>query len=388
MKPHNAVLARLSSAQRAALSHVEATVRGQEEAARSRVVGILSRAGCTTDTYDQAMKCIELNARVVVHFHPDRFGHKSTTVADLLLNEGVYRNQFETGLSSGSLSAYPGGLRDTWEKALFGGAYHVDGVTGSERPKYGALELVRHPDGPTPRFGSCYLVLRPDVSQRTSFTFMGSEDPRATQRLGVMGRMDGVMAALLLEVEQGGMATPSWPPFRAPTLGIPELTVPRLLEFINTLSQPRRDPAEAEPGRVLDSAVEAHVHGLVHLREDVELLVADPAFVGTAVGTILLELGRYYEIPVRWHNGFRLLVSDVPDDFRGPAMPRLAQRIAGKNGAIDAAVIGSAAASLHQHPEVWQDWDAPAETLQHLKQLWHVLVQFGSPALGTRGTPV
>ncbi len=134
---------------------------------------------------------------------------------------------------------------------------------------------------------------------------------------------------------------------------------------------------------MLDSAVEAQVHGPVQLREDVELLVADPAFVATATGRILLELGRDYEIPVRWHNGFRLLVSDVPDDFRGPAMPRLAQRIAGTNGAIDAAVIGSAAASLHQHPEVWQDWGAPGETLQHLKQLWHVLVQYGSPALGT-----
>lgn len=212
MKPRNPALARLSSAQRAALSHVDATVRSQEEAARSRVVGILSRAGCATHTYDQAMKCIELSARVVVHFHPDCFGHKSTTVAKVLLNEGVYRNQFETGLSSGSLSAYPGGLRDNWEKALFGGAYHVDGVTGSERPKYGALELVRYPDGPTPRLGSCYLVLRPDVSRRTSFAFMGSKDPRAAERLGVMGRMDGVMAALLSEVEEGGMATPAWPP--------------------------------------------------------------------------------------------------------------------------------------------------------------------------------
>lgn len=95
--------------------------------------------------------------------------------------------------------------------------------------------------------------------------------------------------------------------------------------------------------------------------------------------TILHELGRDYEIPARWHNGFRLLVSDVPDDCRGPAMPRLTQRIAGEDGAIDAAVIGGAAASLHQHPEMWQDWGAPAEALQHLKQLWHVLV----PTCGT-----
>jgi hypothetical protein len=70
-------------------------------------------------------------------FHPDRFDFKGTTVAEALLKEGVYRNQFETGLSSGSMSAFPGGERDRWENTLFAGAYHVQGVTGSERPKYG-----------------------------------------------------------------------------------------------------------------------------------------------------------------------------------------------------------------------------------------------------------
>ena len=125
----------------------------------------------------EAMECVRVHARVVVHFHPDRFGHKLTTVAEALLAEGVYRNQFETGLSSGSVSAFSGGARDTWENTLFGGAYHTEGVTDSERPKYGALELVRYPDGPIPRFGSCYFVLRPGVSMRTSFTFAGQRRP-------------------------------------------------------------------------------------------------------------------------------------------------------------------------------------------------------------------
>ena len=87
-------------------------------------------------------------------------------------------------------------------------------LADSERPKYGALELVRHPDGPMPRFGSCYFVLRPAVSMRTSLTFAGSEDPRALERLGLIGRMHNVMAALLTEIEEGGMASPPWPPFR------------------------------------------------------------------------------------------------------------------------------------------------------------------------------
>ena len=192
---------------------------------RPRVADLLYRAGCPADAYDEAMECVRLHSRVVVHFHPDRFGVKPMTVAEALLKEGVYRNQFETGLSSGSLSAFAGGARDIWEATLFGAAYHTAGVTDSERPKYGALELIRYSDGPIPRFGSCYFVLRPGVSMRTSFTFMGSEDPRATERMGLSGRMHGVMAALLAEIEEGGMATPPWPPFRAPTLGVLNLTV-------------------------------------------------------------------------------------------------------------------------------------------------------------------
>jgi hypothetical protein len=377
--PHDSDLDRLSPAQRAALRHVQAVVHRGEVAVRPRVTDFLQRAGCAADTYREAMECVRVHARVVVHFHPDRLGPKSTTVAEALLNEGVYRNQFETGLSSGSVSAFRGGARDTWESILFGGAYHTDGVTASERPKYGALELVRYPDGPIPRFGSCYFVLRRDVSIRTSFTFMGSEDSRATERLGTIGRMDSVMVALFAEIEEGGMATPPWPPFRAPTLGVPNLTVSRLLDVLKDLHQPRREPADGEPGRVLDTEIEAQVHGPVDMHQDVELLVADPAFAETAIGTILRELALKYGIPLRWHSGFRLPVHKVPDDFRGPAMPRLAQRIAGKNGTVDAAAIGKAEASLRNQPDAWRDWGSHAETLQHLKQLWHVLVHYGLP---------
>ena len=147
----------------------------------------------------------------------------------------------------------------------------------------------------------------------------------------------------------------------------------------------RRDPADGEPGRVLDTGIEAQVHGSVDLHWDVELLVADPAFTGTATGTTLHELAVKYEIPLRWHCGFRLPVRNVPDDFRGPAMSRLAQRIAGNDGTLDAAVIGRTAASLQRRPDTWRDWGNHAEALQHLKQLWHVLVYYGLPARGTRG---
>jgi hypothetical protein len=89
-------------------------------------------------------------------------------------------------------------------------------------------------------------------------------------------------------------------------------------------------------------------------------------------------------MPLQWHCGFRLPVREIPDNFRGPVMPRLAQRIAGNDGTLDAAVIGMAEASLHEQPDAWRDWGSHAEALQHLKQLWHLLVHYGFPARGAK----
>ena len=59
-------------------------------------------------------------------------------------------------------------------------------------------------------------------------------------------------------------------------------------------------------------------------------------------------------------------------------MPKIAERIAGRNGTLDAAVIGRAAASLHHDPQQWSEWGGYFDVLRLLRQLWHVLVHFGS----------
>jgi hypothetical protein len=370
----------LSKAQRAALRSVEEMASRLEADAYGRLTADLRSCGCTEEMFEEAMRSIRAHARVAVHFHPDRFGLKPITVAESLLKEGLYQNQFETGLSTGGRSAFPGGDRDRWEKDLFGGAYHAPGVVAAERPKYGALALVRHPDGPTPRFGSCYFVLRAAVSRRCSFTFSGSEQAFAVERLGTIDRMASVMTALLREVASGEGARVPWPPFVAATLGIENLTIPRLLDILcRELPLPPTDPSTATPGRVLDSCVEAQIHGPINLRHDTERLVIDPAFNGTPTGEMLKEISRRYEIPIQRHCGFQLPLHAVPDDFRGPAMPKLARRIA-VNGLVDAAVIGAAEATLYSQPELWRDWGSFEETLQHLKQLWHVVVHYGAPA--------
>lgn len=182
----NAGLARMTDAQRAALSHASEVAALHEARSRAEIRRHLENAQTSVDAFDAALESLQRHGRIVLHFHPDRLTAQAKTVAEGLLDDGIYRNQFETGVTSGSRSATPGGDRDTWERQLFGGAYQGRGVTATERPRYGSFELVRFPDGPMPRFGSCYVVLRPAVSRRSTFTFMGTEDPRALERLGTI----------------------------------------------------------------------------------------------------------------------------------------------------------------------------------------------------------
>ena len=209
-------------------------------------------------------------------------------------------------------------------------------LLASERPKYGSLELVRFPDGPAPRFGSCYFVLR-DVGARTSITFMGSEHPQASDRSGTLATLTAPWRHCFPRLR-----TAVWPLRRGLRFVRPHWACraspwadSTILSRVSANARP--NPSLGEPGRVLDTGVEAQVHGPVILNRDVELLVADPAFAGTPTGRTLNELADKYGFELQWHCGFRLPVRDVPDDFRGPVMPRFAQRVAGTSGVLDAA---------------------------------------------------
>ena len=119
-----------------------------------------------------------MTARIALHFHPGwAFGE--STVLDAIAASGVYRSQWETGTSNGGLTAFPGGNRWRWESRLFEGRY--DEADAADRPVYGAWD--RHDDsyGAAPRFGSAYLRLRPEVSDRATFCWPDSVyDPQAT----------------------------------------------------------------------------------------------------------------------------------------------------------------------------------------------------------------
>ncbi|TCC00661.1 DUF3626 domain-containing protein [Micromonospora zingiberis] len=318
---------------------------------------------------EQLVAAIGTQGRITLNFHPDRLLADGRTVAQALATEGVYRSQFETGISSGGLTAYPGGDRDRWERQLFGGAYQLPGVRPADRPKYGGLNLLDHPDGASPRFGSCHLRLRSEVLDRTTFCFGDSHlGPRD---VGTVDVLDPVLAALLTATVDTGAS------LGRPGVDLVALTAALLRRREHVAAAPRA------AGRALDDYIEAQVHGEVDLSRDVRELVADPSFRGTAVGTALGAAARRHGFRLRWHAGFSLPVDRVDADFRGPVIPPLAARVhaefARPGEPLTAALIGRAAASLVTDPDRWADRGPVADTRQHLKQLWHVLVRFGLP---------
>jgi hypothetical protein len=275
-------------------------------------------------------------AVITVSFHPDRLLADGRTVVEGLVGDGVYRSQFETGVSNGGL----GGERLEWERRMFGGAY--EGAVG--RPVYGGLNLAGFPDGASPRFGSCHLVLRPEVSGRATFSHGDSVTVPAV--VGTAVTFGAVWAALLDEVARTGRALNV-------AAGSPAGWVAALGE--------RRVVA----GRALDDYVEAQVHGGVTLGGDVAAVVADPSFAGTRFEALLRTVCGV----LSWSPGFRLAPSLFPAGLRGPRVPALAAEVAGRYGVaeLDAEVIGRAARE-------------PGAPLQLVKYLWHVLVLRGRPA--------
>jgi hypothetical protein len=355
----------LIEAQQRALEAVRALGAARERQVRSRIRLLLARNGIAESEYESALHNIRRSSRVALHFHPERLDRARRSVAQGLLDDGTYKNQFDTGLSSGSPSAFRGG-EDSWEQHLFGGAYHGADVTAADRPKYGSLDLLCHPDGPSPRFGSCYLLLKPEVSERTTFTFGGSQEHDAADRTGTLELLDPVSGPVLATLEHN-------PRMLAPD----ELSIAGFLARLKSLDETARVPSVNRPlGRVLDYFVEAQVHGVVALRDDVESLVGDAAFRGHPVGDVLRAVAQRYQFPLHWHQGFRLPMNRVPALFREYSLTELAERAA-VDGVIDAITLGACANSFELESEEWSSWGSHDEMLTALRRLWHVLVLGG-----------
>lgn len=297
----------------------------------SRAQGALDHVRNLANGAPTSVAEVLARARVTVTFHPDRQGQDGRTAAAGLAADGVYRTQFETGTSSGGLDSVLRGARSGWERAMFGGAY--DGAAPAERPRYGGLDLLGYPDGACPRFGSTHLRLRPQAQDRCTFSWGDSvAEPTA---VGTWDRLDAVLAA-------------------AASAGAPELS----------------GHARVGADRVDGDIIEAQVHGGLHL-SDVEAVVTDPAYRGTAVEHDLRQACERHGARLEWHAGYTLPVTDLDPEFRGPEPVELARAIGERFGrdVLDPELLGRAAATMAADPQL-------------LKYVWHHLAAFAYPAHG------
>lgn len=248
---------------------------------------------------------------ITINFHPDRLSATQRPILDVIANDGILRSQFETGTSNGGLTAYVGGDRWTWESLAFQGKY--DHCPAADRPKYGALNYQQQGGGASPRFGSSYFKLKRHVINRTTFCY-----------------------------------PESW-------LGPRDFGYSAFVDHLIAL-------AETDDLDSLDSYIEAHVHGTLSILTDVEQLVLDPSYKGTAVESAAGKIG----CDIAWHRGFIADVAVFQDfpDYRGAEYVSLAKQIA-EDSVITPRIIGTA---VKNQPDKAQD----------LKKVWHYLAKFGN----------
>jgi hypothetical protein len=91
----------LIEAQRRALEAVRSLAVVRAPGARSSIRALMVRQGLAEREYDVALHNLRISARVALHFHPERLDRSRRSVAQGLLDDGIYRNQYVTGLSSG-----------------------------------------------------------------------------------------------------------------------------------------------------------------------------------------------------------------------------------------------------------------------------------------------
>ena len=294
---------------------------------------------------------------VTLNFHPDRFSNNGKTIIENLMEQGQYHGQFRTGTSNGGL----GGNRLSWEQRIFFEAYPKDEI---DRPKYGALNIFKYIDGASMRFGSCFFTLKHEVISRCTFAYGDSSTNPET--LCTRDTFEGILAGLFVEYLNTGRALDQ------------VLSHSSKQEVLAMLLNPCEEMKDM--GRNLDYCIETHIHGDIHLDKDIESFHVDASFQNTLIGELSKQLCKKYGITLFWIPQRQVSVDAIGSLFRGPKIPVLAVKIDsifGKQGFVNAALIGQASRDSYLRPEAWEGIGNKTELFQYIKQLWHTVGYFG-----------
>lgn len=126
------------------------------EECREEVTNRITSMGYPAGTINEVTEYLGKNAPIVIHFKPEIFIEKALT-------DGIYRNLFELHTGGGCTSE---NIRAQWESERFMRIY--DKKEPFERPKYGSMNVLNHPQGtkPAQAYGVGYLVINDEVRIR------------------------------------------------------------------------------------------------------------------------------------------------------------------------------------------------------------------------------
>jgi len=330
-------------------------IKANAASSQENLQSILKFSNISYLELDDFFTTINEKACINLHFHPDRLS-KDGLVIESLLKSGVYKNQYQTNTSSGSLSAIMGGDRDNWENELFGNIFRNKDI--DTRPKYGALNLTLTADGASPRFGSCYFVTRPEVKNRSTFTY---GDSHLLPKLrGTINNFHQLLLGLFEDVFVRNFA-----------LGRHYESVTDF--FFSVTKNLETNVAKPSISHNLDFYIEAQIHGTISLTDDISDVVVDYSYKGTSYETYFEAIASRHHINLQWNTGVQLLEDNFPNNFRGNEIPAFVKHIA-DNGKVNAYILGKSIADKNG-PNKYSD----VELFQLYKYVWHCLVKFGKP---------
>eukprot|EP00928_Gymnodinium_smaydae_P011787 TRINITY_DN14316_c0_g1_i1.p1 TRINITY_DN14316_c0_g1~~TRINITY_DN14316_c0_g1_i1.p1 ORF type:complete len:500 (-),score=113.16 TRINITY_DN14316_c0_g1_i1:34-1533(-) len=171
----------LTECQRKALFHTRTLATQSHTEAIGKLLERCESIGVPSSDLWSVLTWLRDLAPVIVMVNLDKVGEFFET-------DTHYRNQFETKSSCGLLNT---GVRDRWERELFGGCY--DGAEPFERPKYGVLDVMNDHRGVicARQYGDSYMHLR-DVRLRATFAPQDSGGIRGS-RLAVLDQYAHVL---------------------------------------------------------------------------------------------------------------------------------------------------------------------------------------------------
>lgn len=145
----------LTASQENALKYTTLKAKIHSKQTRGVVLTRFINMGYTENDLNDVLNYIQFDCNVTINC-------PTKVLVEHIINSPHFKNGYEVARDIGYLQT-----RTIWENNLFNNAYTESAHI--ERPKYGALNLLKLTGGSAPGYGRSYFVLKPEVKTRITF---------------------------------------------------------------------------------------------------------------------------------------------------------------------------------------------------------------------------